>query len=367
MSKSNMKRYYRDFALTQPRDMNWLKMQQLHNLFKRPTKETGNEMPRYNQVVFSPNIMHVADLLFLPEDNGFKYALVVTDVATRLSDGVPLKTRKSAEVKKAFETIYKRGILSLPEKIRTDPGNEFKGEVKDYFKEKGVFQKYGIPGRHRQVSMVERSNLYLGKAIGMRQQAQEILTDATSKEWVDDFPKFIKAMNRRRKREPPKPQFQVKVGKDKELLLLGTKVRTVLDNPLEYVHEKRLHGVFRAADLRWNPEVRKIGHILLLPGQPPMYELLNKKGELDHSVAYTKKQLQVVPKGEQEPPSKVIRGQPDTWVVKKILDKKNVKGVTKYLIRWKGFGPESDTWERKENLFGGDIPAMIAKFKNKRK
>ena len=359
-----MKHYYSDFGLTKPKDMDWLKMQQLHNIFKRPVKELGFEMPRYNQVAFSPNVMHVADLLFLPKDKGYNYALIVTDVATRLSDGVPLKTRKSAEVQKGFQTIYKRGILSLPQKIRTDPGNEFKGEVKVYFDKNGVIQKFGIPGRHRQVSIVERSNLYLGKAIGMRQQAQEILTDATSKEWVDDLPNFIKAMNKRRQRNPPQPQFQVKVQKDKELIPIGTKVRAILDNPIGYVHEKRLHGGFRAADLRWNPEVRQIGNILLLPGQPPMYELL-KKGRVDHSVAYTKKQVQIIPKGEQEPDKKVIRGQPDTWVVKKILAKKKANGVNKYLIRWKGFGPQDDTWERKENLFGADMPAMIAKFEKK--
>ena len=35
----------------------------------------------------------------------------------------------------------------------------------------------------------------------------------------------------------------------------------------------------------------------------------------------------------------------EEWEVKKILNKKKMSGVEKYLIRWKG-----DTWERKENL-----------------
>ena len=38
------------------------------------------------------------------------------------------------------------------------------------------------------------------------------------------------------------------------------------------------------------------------------------------------------------------------WEVEKILNKKKMSGIEKYLIRWKGFTAEGDTWERKENL-----------------
>jgi len=40
----------------------------------------------------------------------------------------------------------------------------------------------------------------------------------------------------------------------------------------------------------------------------------------------------------------------EEWGVEKILDKKKIRGVEKYLVRWKGFTAEGDTWERKENL-----------------
>jgi len=40
----------------------------------------------------------------------------------------------------------------------------------------------------------------------------------------------------------------------------------------------------------------------------------------------------------------------EEWKVEKILNKKKIRGVEKYLIRWKGFTAEDDTWERKENL-----------------
>jgi len=40
----------------------------------------------------------------------------------------------------------------------------------------------------------------------------------------------------------------------------------------------------------------------------------------------------------------------EEWEVKKILNKKKMREVEKYLIRWKGFTVKGDTWERKENL-----------------
>ena len=40
----------------------------------------------------------------------------------------------------------------------------------------------------------------------------------------------------------------------------------------------------------------------------------------------------------------------EEWEVEKILNKKKIRGIEKYLIRWKGFTAEGDTWERRENL-----------------
>jgi len=51
----------------------------------------------------------------------------------------------------------------------------------------------------------------------------------------------------------------------------------------------------------------------------------------------------------------------EEWEVKKILNKKKMRGVEKYLIRWKEFMAEGDTWERKENL--KNVEELIEEFK----
>jgi len=40
----------------------------------------------------------------------------------------------------------------------------------------------------------------------------------------------------------------------------------------------------------------------------------------------------------------------EEWEVEKILNKRKIRGVDKYLMRWKGFTAESDTWEKEEDL-----------------
>jgi len=65
---------------------------------------------------------------------------------------------------------------------------------------------------------------------------------------------------------------------------------------------------------------------------------------------------QIVRYKEQMKGQKKEEGKPvevegvEEWEVEKILNKKKMKEVEKYLIRWKGFIAEGDTWERKENL-----------------
>ena len=45
----------------------------------------------------------------------------------------------------------------------------------------------------------------------------------------------------------------------------------------------------------------------------------------------------------------VIEGE-EEWEVEKILNKRKIQGKDKYLVRWKGFMAEGDTWESRENL-----------------
>ena len=56
-------------------------------------------------------------------------------------------------------------------------------------------------------------------------------------------------------------------------------------------------------------------------------------------------------KGQKmEMPQPVVIEEGEEWKVEKILNKRKVQGKDKYLVQWKGFMAEEDTWESRENL-----------------
>ena len=53
----------------------------------------------------------------------------------------------------------------------------------------------------------------------------------------------------------------------------------------------------------------------------------------------------------------------EEWEIEKILNKRKIRGVDKYLVRWKGFTAEHDTWERREDL--GNAREALEEFEGR--
>ncbi len=285
-------------------------------LFKIPKKDKGKSATHFD--TYPLNYKQQCDLLYLPHDNGYKYALVVVDVGTRLCDAQPIKNKESSTVVKALEKIYKRDILNKPKKLYFDSGSEFKSDFIKYLESNNIRYRVSKPFRHKQTALAEYKNKIIAKALFKRMIEEEVETGDASTDWIHYLPKVIKKINEDIKAKKPKKLRQEFpcAGDSCDLIPQGTVVRVALDAPKEYGTNKRLHGTFRATDIRWDPKPHVITHTLIKERQPPMYILDN-----DESTGYTKNQLQIVSKNEKVPVVKAVSKQ----IVKVVSKPKKIK------------------------------------------
>lgn len=254
-------------------------IKELKQLKKRPAEEKGDDIPRFQN--FIPWYNAQADLIFLPTAKfGFKYLLVVVDLQSKKFDCEPLKDKYADVVAKAFLKIYKRDILKkYPHFLSVDPGTEFKGEFKDLMKELNIKLIVGATGRHRMQALVENKNSSIGKVLFAFLDYNELKTGKRSVDWYqtkEHFRKVVAEMNKESKSKPTTENLSDKpfVSKaNKDLLDVGQEVRVLLDEPLDIASKKKLSGKFRATDIRWSLDIKKIKWVVLNPGYPPMYRV----------------------------------------------------------------------------------------------
>lgn len=343
----------------------------LDNLYKKPKKDKGKNMTRF--LYPRPGNIYQTDILFLPEDNGYKYALVVVDLGTRYIDAYPMKSKKHQDIIDGFELMFGREPLrKTPEILHVDAGTEFKGRVQKWIEEQDIILKVKKPFRHRQQAVVERANQEIGKMLFKRMTGEELLTKTPSTSWVQYLPQILKEINDKRrkafnKRKPQKLDYQCE-GDSCNALEQGTKVRVALDAPIDVVTGKRLPGNFRDSDIRWSIEPRTIMLTIIKPGQPPLYLLDDGKGGIDKRASYTKNQLQKVPENEKLPDHNIIYGQTDDnitrFIVEKLVDRIKRNGRIYFKVKWAGYPSSQNTWEKRSDLIR-DIPEMIREYEKK--
>lgn len=117
---------------------------------KQDTKQKYNKF--ITSVVPEANFNYMSDLIEMPTTSkGYKWILVVLDLATNLFDIEPMKNKTAESTLNAFKQIIKRGILKWPEiSVKCDGGKEFSGVFHKYLGDHGTQETTNGPGRRSQ-------------------------------------------------------------------------------------------------------------------------------------------------------------------------------------------------------------------------
>jgi hypothetical protein len=142
-------------------------------------------------------------LLFLTHDHykRKKYIAVlnIIDCASRYKASIPLTSKKSSEVARAFRKIYNdpNNPLVWPELLQCDGGREFMGKTSQLMKDHNVTIRVIGPYSHRGVAFLERFNQTLTKILYKIQDAIEYIYSNSKliKVWIRHLPMVIDYLN----------------------------------------------------------------------------------------------------------------------------------------------------------------------------
>ncbi|KAL3110838.1 hypothetical protein niasHT_014776 [Heterodera trifolii] len=130
----------------------------------------------------------LADFQALSRKNsGYRYLLLAVDVLSRRMFGSPVKSKRPADVKRAFEEVFGQ-MPKLPETLYTDRGLEFLAKpMKEFFAENGI-KKYETSSK-KKAAVAERAIRTL------KTRLYKYFSANNTSAWVDVLPKFLSAIN----------------------------------------------------------------------------------------------------------------------------------------------------------------------------
>ena len=146
----------------------------------------------------------------------------------------------------------------------------------------------------------------------------------------------LRKMQEEMKKYADRGRKETEVWKKGDRVLLSTKDLVFKERPTKKLTERYM-GSYAIKEIVSSNTVK-----LQLPSSMRIHLVVNVS-----RIARYKEQI----KGQKKEEGKPVEVEGiEEWEVEKILNKKKMRGVEKYLIRWKGFMAEGDTWEKRENL-----------------
>ena len=270
-------------------------------------KEGFNKVKDNIPLIANYNFM--ADLLHLPTAKlGYKYLLVVVDLATNKFDIEPMKDKEADTTLKALKKCFLRDYIKLPySSLKTDGGTEFKGVFHKYLYDHDILHKVGLADRHKSLANVESLNRQLSRLIMGYLNTKDKERQNISTDWLPTIPILRKELNKIREIKLPDditthqyPVFdnetKTKTKTSTKILIqpkfkIGDTVHRALDAPRTALGKKQNTKNFRSGDITFDTTPNTIEKIIYMGGKGPNYRYMLSG---IHNASYTENELMKV-------------------------------------------------------------------------
>lgn len=320
--------------------------------------KSDTKQKKYNKfitaVVPEEDWNYMSDLIELPTTSkGFKWLLVVLDLASNKFDIEPMKNKTANTTLDSFKNIIKRKILTLPEiSLKTDGGTEYKSVFNQYLIDHKIFHKTAMAYHKKQMAPVEGLNRTIGRILMNYLNGKSLEIKKDYNEWTDILPQLRQELNNYRKRDlsklkeyQSKRYFDPNVAGEPEYNI-GDYVYYRLAKPTDILGKPLSDSKHREGDRIYSQETREIVDILMYPSAP----YYRYKLESMPNVSYSYYDLKPSEKDD------------NYYLVKKIIGVKVVNKKKYYLVFWKNTLKKDSTWELADQLIEDGLTDEIQAY-----
>ena len=267
-------------------------------------------------------------------NDGYRYILTCIDVLSKFAWVVPLKAKTAKDIINAFKRILEGGRCPLL--LHTDKGSEFMNtKFQNFLKDQNI--QFFTTENSEKCSILERFNRTI------KTRLWHNFTFENSYRYIDILDKLLQGYNNSVHSSIRMKPIEVTIENQRQALdaLYGPR------NGLEPKRSKRFR--YSVGDqvrisknklrfekgyaANWSEEIFTISK--RLHRVPPVYRLTDYNGEEIRGTFYEPELLSV------------IKPKHTKFLIEKVVTTRTRKGKKQYLIRWKGYGKEFDSWVNK--------------------
>ena len=303
----------------------------MENLSQELNKPTINKFERQKVIVNHINEIHSTDLVDMSQyskiNKGYKYIFTNIDVFSKIAYAFPLKSKKIQDIKPCFEKIFKN---NKPKFIRSDKEPAFfSKEMQQFFKDNNV--KIYHTNSHLKAVVIERFNRSL------RELMMKEFVKNNNTVWHNILPKLIKIYNNRYHNSIKMKPIEVNKSNEKcikeniytynktskipkfkinDLVRISLKRRELFDKP--------------SGNIKWSEELFKIHSIN--KSNVITYKIKDLNDEMIEGIFYERELQKTKNTG--------------VYIIEKIIQ----KNKNKYLVKWRGYSDDFNSWVDKDNI-----------------